>query len=199
MGVSGGRRALDSAVPAAARNQRLDASVYFIVGQVFFVTIAAYGKSRPFDDHRVCEAVLAVLRAETPAYGCAEHTYCLMPDHLHVLTVAYRDGASVTIWLERFKDKSTRVAWEAGWAGKPWQPRWYEHALRREDDLLTVAEYMLANPVRAGLVEAAEDWPWSGHVEPLPLEAWGRLAGGCVLAGTVKSHVRSIASCGRLP
>ena len=43
-----------------------------------------------------------------------------------------------------------------------WQRYGYERTLRREDETLVVAKYVVANPVRAGLVENAEDYAFSG-------------------------------------
>ena len=40
--------------------------------------------------------------------------------------------------------------------------------VRSEESLYAIAEYILNNPVRQGFVEHTEDWPWSGHMNPLP-------------------------------
>ncbi len=63
--------------------------------------------------------------------------------------------------------KSRRVR-----AGLLWQDGYFERTLRRDEDVTSVAVYIANNPVRAGLVERAEDWPHSGGVI---LDAmWGR-------------------------
>jgi len=48
-----------------------------------------------------------------------------------------------------------------------WQLDFFEHRLRREESLREKADYILANPVRAGLVARSEDWPfiYFGHEE----------------------------------
>ena len=43
--------------------------------------------------------------------------------------------------------------------GALWQCGFHDHALRREEDLLGVARYVVANPVRAGLVARVGDYP----------------------------------------
>jgi hypothetical protein len=39
----------------------------------------------------------------------------------------------------------------------------YDHALRKEEDIRVVAEYIINNPVRAGLVKEWRDYPFSWH------------------------------------
>ena len=43
-----------------------------------------------------------------------------------------------------------------------WQKGYYDHALRREEDVNQVAEYIVYNPVRAGLVDSPDRYPFSG-------------------------------------
>jgi putative transposase len=115
------------------------------------------------------QLVLDVLREEEQRQNCAVFTYCLMPDHLHFLVSPRQDGVSVLKFTDQYKGKTTNRSWTAGWQGKLWQPRYFDHIVRAEEDLRVIAEYILNNPVRKGLVERAEDWPWSGHMNPLPV------------------------------
>jgi hypothetical protein len=66
--------------------------------------------------------------------------------------------------LRRYKGLSTRIAWRFGCTGRLWQPRWYDAVvrLRAVDD---VAEYIMNNPVRAGLVACADDYRWSDLID----------------------------------
>jgi hypothetical protein len=54
-------------------------------------------------------------------------------------------------------------------AGRLWQPQYYDHVLRDEEDTLRVARYIIVNPVRAGLVTSPRDYPFSGS-DVMPLE-----------------------------
>ncbi len=45
--------------------------------------------------------------------------------------------------------------------GAFWQHESYDHVVRNEDELRRIVEYVLNNPVKAGLVEVEEDWMWS--------------------------------------
>jgi putative transposase len=46
-------------------------------------------------------------------------------------------------------------------SGLFWQPRFFDRALRTVGEYCEKVEYLHLNPVRAGLVKRAEDWPWS--------------------------------------
>jgi hypothetical protein len=67
------------------------------------------------------------------------------------------------------KGMTTNRSRKIGWHGKLWQPRFYDHIVRAEENLRPIAEYILANPPRKKLVSSQADWPWSGCMAPLPL------------------------------
>lgn len=92
--------------------------------------------------------------------GFELYGYCLMPDHLHILFSPRFGDYSLADWLQRFKSYTTRVSWKYGFEGKLWQRSAYDHVCR-EEKLETVLAYILDNPVRAGLVENWEEWPWT--------------------------------------
>jgi putative transposase len=86
----------------------------------------------------------------------------LLPDHLHFLASPCEEGVSILQFVDRLKGRATNESWRCGWQGKLWQPRYYNHVVRKDEDLLAIALYVMQNPVRKGLVGSAEDWAWSG-------------------------------------
>ena len=91
-------------------------------------------------------------------------TYCVMPDHTHLIAVA-PDGVDVAAFMYHFK----RAAGFAcnrllGWQGPFWQRSYHDHVIRKEEDLDAVRRYVLENPIRAGLVEEPEDYPFAGSL-----------------------------------
>jgi REP element-mobilizing transposase RayT len=81
------------------------------------------------------------------------HVCLLMPDHLHMLiTPAESPGlASPIVAWKRYTRHTYSVRW---------QRDFFDHRLRSDESFAEKAEYILQNPVRAGLVERAEDWPY---------------------------------------
>jgi putative transposase len=96
---------------------------------------------------------------------CGQHgnriwAYCLMPNHVHVIVVpASEDGLARGIG-EAHRRYSRRINFREGWRGHLWQGRFASFVMD-EPHLPAAARYVERNPVKAGLVDAAEDWPWS--------------------------------------
>jgi REP element-mobilizing transposase RayT len=113
--------------------------------------------------------IIETLRQEQDRIACCVYTYCLMPDHLHYLISSCREGVSVLAFTDQFKGKTTNLSWKLGWHHKLWQPRYYDHIIRKDEDLFIIAKYILENPVRKGLVSTPAEWPWCGTLTPLPI------------------------------
>lgn len=99
--------------------------------------------------------------------------WCLMPNHFHVVLWPYEDG-DLGRWMHWLL--TTHVQYHRqrhGTTGRIWQGRFKAPPVQRDDHLLTVMRYVERNPLRAGLVDRAQDWPWSslrgraGEVHPL--------------------------------
>ena len=106
-------------------------------------------------------------------YALAVPVYCLMPDHAHLLLVGLTERSDQQRALSFLRRYTTRMfaadgSESASATGQRvgWQKQAYDHVLREEerrgDAFQTVAHYIVENPVRAGLVEAAEVWRFSG-------------------------------------
>ncbi|MCF7763631.1 MAG: hypothetical protein K9N62_08160 [Verrucomicrobia bacterium] len=80
--------------------------------------------------------------------------FLLMPDHLHALLSFPLPGKPFRGVISKWKE------WTAKQVGIDWQLDFFEHRLRRDESRRAKADYILANPVRAGLVARPEDWPF---------------------------------------
>ena len=152
-----------------ALNQRLERSLYGSPSTVCFITVRAYHAQAPFVRDELNRMMLAILNEEQERQHCFVFTYCLMPDHLHFLVSPQIEGASILVFVDQYKGKTTNASWTCGWSGKLWEPRFYDHIVRSDEDLRAIAEYIVANPVRQRLVGCAADWQWSGALSPLPM------------------------------
>ena len=87
-------------------------------------------------------------------------TYCLMPNHVHLIAVpTTTDGLARAIG-EAHRRYTRRVNFREGWRGHLWQER-FSSFVMDEQYLLACARYIELNPVRAGLVEKPDQWRWS--------------------------------------
>ncbi len=86
--------------------------------------------------------------------------WVLMPDHAHwLLQLGEADNLGDVIG--RLKSASSRHTNRTqNRMGSLWSKAFYDHALREEDDLQAVARYIVANPLRAGLVKRIGDYPF---------------------------------------
>lgn len=146
-------------------NQRLDPAVYAEPETLAFFTIRAYEHHAPFTSPIINATIVKTLMEDRLRLGIHVLVYCLMPDHLHLLLTPRKRGSSMLTLLDQFKGKSTNDSWKAGWSGKLWQPRHYDHVLRVEEEFANVALYILQNPIRARLVERPRDYLWSGGMD----------------------------------
>jgi putative transposase len=87
-------------------------------------------------------------------------TYCLMPNHVHMVVVPERGGALARALGEAHRRYTRYVNFREGWRGHLWQERFASFVMDQEH-LLTAMRYVELNPVRAGLVRRAEDYRWS--------------------------------------
>jgi len=63
--------------------------------------------------------------------------------------------------VRRLKGRTTRLLHRRGLRGPVWQRSFWDHVVRSNENLETVARYIIENPVRNGLVERVEDYPYS--------------------------------------
>ncbi len=134
---------------------------------VYFVTICAKNKNRFFTEKEFNKKILDCLVAEKNKTKVNVYVYCLMPDHLHLLISPANSGISISRFIGGFKSKTTRLGWEKG-IKKLWQERFYDHILRRNEDIEEIAQYILNNPVRKGMVESYEDYEFCGLLDEIP-------------------------------
>jgi len=128
---------------------------------VYHITWRAYVKARnPLSEHLRTE-IVRTLNDRASTLEIRVLAYCVMPDHVHVLLIP-NGSASVTKFVQQVKSLTTRTYWLNGGCGKLWQRGFYDHVLRRDEDVLTTSRYIAGNPVRSGLVSDASKYPFSG-------------------------------------
>ena len=81
------------------------------------------------------------------------HVILLMSDHIHLL-VNFLDTPSFSRVIGDWKH------WLSRQHSISWQENFFDHRIRKEESFGEKAEYILRNPVRAGLIDKAEEWPY---------------------------------------
>jgi len=105
-----------------------------------------------FADLPAARTLIAVLADENRREHARTLAFVVMPDHLHWLlelgdeTLPQVVGTVKSVSAHRLGQRI-------------WQPGFFDHAIRREEDARTIGQYIIANPVRAGLVDHVGEYP----------------------------------------
>jgi putative transposase len=128
------------------------------IGRVYLITSVTHRREPVFRNLWCARLLIQELRAADALDWSTTWAFVVMPDHLHWL-VALKE-ADLSRLVLRVKSRSTiEINRFLGRSGRMWQKGFHDHALREEEDLRTVARYVVANPVRAGLVQSVRDYP----------------------------------------
>jgi REP element-mobilizing transposase RayT len=123
-------------------------------GSWFFITL----NTAPRHENQLCRAGVGDRVLAAVAHNHAQHLWhtrlaLLMPDHLHAI-LAFPADPGLRTTLRNWKK------FVALTCGIRWQRDFFDHRLRDAAELEEKTAYILMNPVRKGLCERAEDWPW---------------------------------------
>ena len=126
---------------------------------LYFVTFNTHHKRKLLANSTVhCAFVEFARVAETRSIAIGR--YVIMPDHIHLFVRRGSDFV-LTQWVRMLK----RVLSKAIAIELPhWQEGFFDHVIRNSESYSEKWEYVRQNPVRAGLVAAAEKWPWQGEI-----------------------------------
>ena len=126
--------------------------------RIYLLTATVEDREPIFADFNLARLLVAELRTAHDDALVESLAWVVMPDHLHWL-VALKHG-SVSELMRRVKGRSAkRINRERGRSGRVWQDGFHDRALRRKDDVVPAARYIVVNPLRAGLVNRLGDYP----------------------------------------
>ena len=139
-------------------------------------------------------AYLDYLHGFAVRFKCSVHAYCLMTNHVHLLiTPSSEDGCALLMkhlsqhYVQRINARLNRL-------GTLWQGRFYSCPVAAERYVLACYRYIERNPVAAGMVSQAAEYPWSSFAVNArgatdgflrPHAAYMGLANDCAVRGNV--------------
>lgn len=127
-------------------------------GSLYLLTTTTSDRYPVFSDFAIARLLVAELKAAHMDGWVESLAWVVMPDHFHWLIEL--GDSSLDELMRRVKTNSARgINRQRGTVGPLWQAGYHDRALRREDDLQNVARYVVANPLRAGLVDRLGDYP----------------------------------------
>ncbi|MCX5696574.1 MAG: transposase [Candidatus Omnitrophica bacterium] len=131
----------------------------------YHITTRGNQRQPVFLDQKDYRVYLTQLCKYKKQCGFLLYGFCLMPNHLHII-----GEPKVQENLAKFMQKLSR-SYTAYFnkrykkVGHLWQGRFKSKAIIKDGYLIDCIQYVEMNPVRAGLVKSASDYPWSSHRE----------------------------------
>ena len=99
-------------------------------------------------------------------HGVQVWSYCLMPNHVHLIAVPDREESLCKAIGEIHQRYTREINFRIGWRGHLWQGRFHSFPMD-ESNLLATARYIEVNPVKAKIVKSPEDYVWSSALHHL--------------------------------
>ena len=134
-----------------------------IVAYPYHLIQRGHNRQPVFADDFDRRQYLAWLHEASAEHGLAVHAYVLMDNHVHLLATPERDGALSTAMQAIGRRYVRWFNRRHGRSGTLWEGRFRSSLVEADRYLLACQRYIESNPVRAGRVAAAADWPWSSH------------------------------------
>ncbi|WP_455885487.1 REP-associated tyrosine transposase [Pseudomonas spelaei] len=139
------------------QSHRLRRGRYSEIGRSYLITLVVHQRQRLFTDLYLGRLLVAEFRQVHELGLIDSLAWVIMPDHIHWLfelkqqslaDVVRRTKSRSTLTINRHRRSTTRV----------WQPGYHDRAVRAEEDSRKMARYIIANPLRAGLVQRVGDY-----------------------------------------
>ncbi len=128
----------------------------------YYVTICCNDRKKVFSDSIMANLAWNVLKDRFQKNGGEITTAVLLHDHLHLIIEIGEHGVdTLGDRVRTLKIAMRTTLFQNEWKGtRLWQRGFYDHIIRNEHDWLEKANYMRNNPIRAGLVDDIENWPF---------------------------------------
>lgn len=122
-------------------------------GQVYVITTATHKRQPVFKDFKAARVLIQVMMGHEQVGFAATFCFVVMPDHLHWM-MQLGEERNLGETIQALKSITSRKV------GRPvFQKGYYDHAVRKDEDMRALARYIVANPLRAGLVGNIHDYP----------------------------------------
>ncbi len=155
--------------PFSRKNIRLQGFDYRGSCFVYFITLCSYERSHILTQTKTANILISAFNHQRNEKIIKLYCYCIMPDHLHLLmSLSDFYPHNLQTWIRSFKRFTAKSAKTTLPTNQLWQKNFYDHIIRKEESFIKIAEYILNNPVRGGLVGNWKDYPYSKIIDEFP-------------------------------
>ncbi len=140
-------------------------TIYFLPGEYYHIYNRGAGRQSLFREPDNYAYVLRQLKKYAVEFAVAVIAYCLMPNHYHLLLRQDGNMAAGELATRIFGGYSRAVNKRYGWSGTLFEGRFQAKHVDSEGYLLHLCRYIHANPVKDGLCQTLDQWPYSNYRE----------------------------------
>jgi REP element-mobilizing transposase RayT len=130
---------------------------------IYYITACTYNRLRILDRPDVHSSFVQ-FALHAADRGVWVGRYVIMPDHIHLFSGFAPQSMSLSAWMKSLKNAISKTLTNATFGGPHWQKGFFDHVVRSDESYDQKWLYVKDNPVRAGLVRSAEDWPYAGQI-----------------------------------
>jgi len=138
-------------------------SPYAMPDTIVHLIIGTHAKKPYFSDPKLADSLISIMKQVSLENGNRIYAYCVMPDHVHILVDA-SDKCGVIDFVKVVKGRFAGSLRRTRLPTSLLQRSFYDHILRKDEDVMAVARYIIANPVRAGIVDEVGKYPFAGSL-----------------------------------
>ena len=134
---------------------------------IYFLTTCTNGRQPLLANAATHTILLTEWREMSARRGWRVGRYVIMPDHVHFFSAPVgASAATLAAAVGHWKTWTAHaIGRDLGFRGRFWERSFFDHLLRSAESRSEKWAYVRENPVRAGLVAKAEDWPYAGAVD----------------------------------
>ena len=145
-----------------------------LAGYPHHIILRGNNRQAIFMDMADFQRMLALLQTHAMEQGVQVHAYVLMSNHLHLLLTPLQNDSLPKMMQAVGRAYVLYFNKRHGRSGTLWEGRYRSALIQTERYFLACMAYIDLNPVRAGMVAQAADYPWSshGHYIGRQNEAW---------------------------
>ena len=133
-------------------------------GQSHFITFSCYHRLPLLAQLHIQDAFLLALERMRRRFQMRVYGYVVMPEHVHLLLSEPPEDMlpkAVQLLKTTVSIQARKEGKRAAGESPLWQTRYFDHNVRNNAGFVTQLRYIHRNPVKRGLCNAPEDWPWS--------------------------------------
>ena len=140
----------------------------WIENPVFFITACTDKRRKILVNPEITKILVEEWKTSTERHDWHIGRYVIMPDHVHFFCAPGVEAKDLSIFMKFWKEwTSKKIKKVCNIDGHVWQKEFFDHLLRSEESYVQKWDYVLNNPLRAGLVKEASEWAWQGEIEIL--------------------------------